>query len=239
MKFIIQVNNQNQIIHDFSFTLLNAIKYHEWKQRGIQKDMVYETFIYDGITVPSQKHGKYVPIGTVEFVLSCLETLYGLKPKPKNVPVELFKLAGRNIKNGTKQDAIKGKFIKSNDSIKKGFTGVYNGEKLTKGNYQISDFIDIVSEYRVFVYQNKMVGIKHYVGDFTIFPNINIIEDMILSYKTQPVAFTLDIAITDKGKTVPIEVHDFFSCGLYGFNRLDILPYMFSNWFYEYTNLGA
>ena len=68
-------------------------------------------------------------------------------------------------------------------------------------------------------------------GDFTIFPNIDKINKMI--FKSAPVAYTLDVAICD-GATVVIEVHDFFSCGLYGFSDLKILPYMFSQWYYEY-----
>ena len=83
---------------------------------------------------------------------------------------------------------------------------------------------------RCFVYQNKLVGLQNYSGDFTKFPNVDIINKMIDTYKSSPVAYTLDVAI-DKNNTVVIEVHDFFSCGLYGFNDHRILPYMFSKWF--------
>ena len=57
---------------------------------------------------------------------------------------------------------------------------------------------------------------------------------MIDSYKSQPVAFTLDVAVDGDDNTVVIEVHDFFSCGLYGFSEYKILPFMFSNWFYSF-----
>lgn len=32
-------------------------------------------------------------------------------------------------------------------------------------------------------------------------------------------------------------VHDFFSCGLYGFADHNILPYMFKDWFKEFTKV--
>lgn len=58
---------------------------------------------------------------------------------------------------------------------------------------------------------------------------------MIKQYITAPIAYTLDVGISD-GKTVVIEVHDFFSCGFYGFSDHTIIPFMFSRWFIEYIN---
>lgn len=57
---------------------------------------------------------------------------------------------------------------------------------------------------------------------------------MIEEYKEAPIAYTLDVAITDKGDTVVLEVHDFFSCGLYGFNDYRKLPYMLHRWYVNY-----
>lgn len=84
------------------------------------------------------------------------------------------------------------------------------------------------------MYNNKLVGLQNYSGEFDIFPNVNKIKEMISVYNSQPVAYTLDVAITEGNDTVIIEVHDFFSCGLYGFSDHKILPYMFSNWFYSF-----
>ena len=61
------------------------------------------------------------------------------------------------------------------------------------------------------------------------------IKAMINAYKTQPIAFTLDVAISNND-TVIIEVHDFFSCGLYGFSEHKILPFMFSKWFFSFVS---
>jgi len=57
---------------------------------------------------------------------------------------------------------------------------------------------------------------------------------MIKAYTKAPVAHTLDVAISG-GETVIIEVHDFFSCGLYGFADHKILPFMFARWFQEFV----
>lgn len=222
-NFLIQTIN-GKIKHDFSFALLESIEYQKW----LRNDLSFKIRLTDHNIWPN-----YIPIGSVEFVSKYLENYYGLIPKPKNIPIELIgkEWTGREIINGTEKDITGIKFVKSNDRIKS-FTEICN--EAPEGNYQISDLINIESEWRAFVYEGKLVGLQNYSGDFTIFPDVNKIEAMIREYKTQPIAFTLDVAISNNN-TVVIEVHDFFSCGLYGFSDHRILPFMFSRWFYSFT----
>lgn len=222
MKFLIQTID-GKIKHDFSFTLLESIEFHKW----LRNDNIEVCFTDKKI----QK--DYIPIGSVEFVTQYIKTYYGLQIFPKNIPIELLdeKWTRRKVFNGTEKDILSEKFVKSNDKIKS-YTEIC--KTAPSGNYQISDIIDIKSEWRAFVYNNKLVGLQNYSGEFDIFPNVNKIKEMISDYKSQPVAYTLDVAITNDNDTVVIEVHDFFSCGLYGFSDHKILPYMFSNWFYSF-----
>jgi hypothetical protein len=83
-----------------------------------------------------------------------------------------------------------------------------------------------------------MVGLQHYCGDFTLFPIVAAIENMIARYKSAPIAYTLDVGVSSVPykSTFVIEVHDFFSCGLYGFMDATKLPFMFSRWFHNYVN---
>jgi len=141
---------------------------------------------------------------------------------------------GRNVINGTEKDINGKKFVKSNDTIKS-FTELC--DRAPVGNYQISDIIDIDSEWRTFVYDGKMVGLQNYSGRFDIFPDVDKINTMIKTYTTQPIAYTLDVAISG-GETAIIEVHDFFSCGLYGFSDHRVLPFMFSRWLNKFVNNG-
>lgn len=133
-------------------------------------------------------------------------------------------------------------FIKSNDRIKGYKEFVSNSEinslTVPKGDYQVSTVLsqEIISEWRGFVFKGELVGLNNYLGRFDIFPNIKLIHEMICEYKSQPVAYTIDIAILEGGENVLIEVHDFFSCGFYGFSDHRKIPYMFSQWFYEYVN---
>lgn len=224
MKFLIQTIN-NKVRHDFSFTLLESIEYQNW----IRNDKSFKVRFTNEKTYPD-----YVPIGSVEFVSKYLYDYYKLTPKPINIPTELIDkyYTGRNIINGTEKDITGEKFVKSNDTFKS-FAEICTSAP--EGNYQISDIINIDSEWRSFVYKGKLVGLQNYSGDFEIFPNVSKIKEMIEAYKQQPISFTLDVAITNNN-TIVMEVHDFFSCGLYGFSDHKILPFMFSKWFHSFIN---
>lgn len=247
MKFLIQKIN-GKIVHDFSFTLLESISFKNWLTHSEKikvKFLNYNTDVPepdDIYPIPFKPYHKgYVPIGSVEFVTEFLQHFYGLTPKPLNVPEDLFHYyPGRTIFNGDHNSFknLDGKFFfKSNDKIK-GHSGYYDTgipTELPEGNYQISEFIpDIVSEWRAFVYNGKLVGLQNYVGEFTKWPNVHVIKGMIQMYKSAPIAYTLDIGISYDRGTFVIECHDFFSCGLYGFADHAILPSMFYKWFNEY-----
>jgi hypothetical protein len=82
-----------------------------------------------------------------------------------------------------------------------------------------SEPINIVSEYRCFVHKNELVGIKHYSGDFNVFPNTSEIKSMIQKYRDEsPVSYTLDVGLVrDNGfKTILVEINDFWAIGGYG-----------------------
>jgi hypothetical protein len=243
MKFLIQ-KIDGEIRHDFSFALLESIRFKNWihhnndiKVRFVNTfDVVEPNDIYPMPFKPF--HKEYVPIGSVEFVNDYLMHFYNHTLKPINVPEELFNYTNRHIFNGTEKD-LEGhgkSFVKSNDKIKKFTEIVEDNYELPKGNYQISEVISIDSEWRAFVYQNKLVGLENYCGEFTMFPNVYTIKNMIAAYKSAPIAYTLDVGINNEGTTFVIECHLFCSVGLYGMSDHTILPHMFYKCFKEYTN---
>ena len=240
MNFLIQKINK-RITHDFSFTLLESIRYQKWIQNNPNAiNVKYLDYIKnsdDKLWNFKPFHRNYIPVGSINFVLVWMNYFNIQLPKPKNVPEELFSYCHRHIFNGN-QDDLKGhgkSFVKTNDSFK-GFCEIVNDDyQLQAGNYQISELIDIESEWRCFVYNGKLVGLQNYLGTFDMFPHIENIKSMITAYRSAPIAYTLDIGIHNE-RVFPIEVHDFFSIGLYGFSDHNILPYMFYRWFKEYLN---
>lgn len=223
MKFLIQTI-EGGIRHDFSFALLESIRYFQWLNRDEIEFKLTDEEIYP----------NYIPVGSVEFVSGYFKKYYDIELKPINIPSSLMqdKFLKRKVFIGNEKDVKPGQFVKSNEKIK-GYTNIIKeGDNIPHGNYLISDYIDITSEWRAFVYKGDLVGLQNYSGDFLKFPDVNLIKEMIQEYKDSPVSYTIDVGVNNYD-TFLIEVHDFFSCGLYGFNNINILPFMFSRWFYE------
>lgn len=208
-NFIIQTINR-KIVHDFVFTLERSIEYIKWLELDSEIDVIYSE-LYDIDTTVEQlgdKAKSYIPVGTVEFVFTFIDKVFGEGKsnliKPLNVPSELFRFAGRNIANVTLtdnraeelknefnflfQDTTKQGFIKSTENIKDKVNGFYkldevlNAKIIPNGNYQISSHCDIASEYRCFVYYDDLVGLQNYSGDFTVFPSFDFIKEIINAY---------------------------------------------------------
>jgi len=244
--FLIQTEN-GQIVHDFCFTLTEAIRYDKWYY-GDKNN--YEYILSDLPIRPQMNNIQYyplndvIPVGSIEFVLKFLNDYYNIQNvKPINIPEQLMKseylkrkvwnvmtkLSWFNMEN-------KNIFVKSNEKIK-GYKDIIEPQgKCPSGDFIVSEEIEIESEWRAFVHKNKLVGLQNYLGDFTMFPDTNIISEMIKTYVDCPPAYTLDVGINKQNGTFIIEVHAFFSCGLYGFNDYNILPKMLIqtfNWITE------
>lgn len=239
-NIIIEVDNNSEIIQDFCFfakqsaKYKNQLHYHEY---NIEYKPINNLTIED----------KYsIPIGCIQFIHKWFELNEIPIPKPINIPFELnnYFFLNRNIRYGTINDITNFPvFIKPNNDIKL-FTGdVFEN----KGQFKliselkpdtellISDAILIESEWRGFIYNKKLVGIKHYLGDFTLCPNFKFIEQIIKSYENSPISYSINIGINDTDNFL-IEIHDFYSVGLYGFNDENILIGMFIDWLEEYKN---
>lgn len=77
--------------------------------------------------------------------------------------------------------------------------------------YYTEDILNIMSEYRVFIQNKEIIGIKHYKGNLFISPDEGTIINMIHSYNTQPNTYALDVGVclkNNKFKTILLEVND-------------------------------
>ena len=233
--FLVQTVN-GEVKHDFVFHLLRACEYHNW----LYGEEVYEVIKKDKINnVDDNKVGRIVPVGGLDFVFKYMDKVLNLKGnrEPINIPNSLFKeeyLKRFCEKNKYKEDLdFSGGllFVKSESAYKKYTDIVKDKRNLEDDKYFISEVVEIESEWRVFVFKEllemKMVGLRNYIGDFKIFPDINLLEDMISDYVESPSAYTMDVGISRDRGTFLLEIHPFVSCGLYGFDNYKILPMMF------------
>lgn len=173
-------------------------------------------------------------IGSVESTKRFFNFIGVKTPDYIGYPRELESYYKRNIKLGLIKDLEKENlpiFIKPSKDVKL-FTGFLLENKKTLENIStyydlvtdrtevyISEPIKIVSEYRCFVNENKLVGIKNYEGSFSHFIDVKKVNEMIEIYATnpnKPICYTLDVALDDKGQTILIEINDFWAIGSYG-----------------------
>ena len=242
MKFIVQ---EIKIPWDFVMELYRSQEYYNWVGEGFE--IIRESEINSDFN-PSE----YCPVGSVEFVVSYLEKYFGKKPYPINCP-DLLVGEIKQIHLPTPL-IIKDEIVKSFSGISEFFI---KSERTIKsdlnGKYKISDPIlnnsfsdpvvirpwidDIVSEWRIFVRDSEILDIRNYTGDPFICPDRNKCKEFVKIYITDKPAYTLDIGVREDKSLVVLEVHDFFSCGTYGFSDYRKYPIMLWRWFKWFTKL--
>lgn len=174
---------------------------------------------------------KDVIIGSVEATSVFFKACGIDVPKYLGYPSELYPYYGRNITKTTMCELNMSDlpfFIKPANGVKL-FTGeLIESEKQVnslKDFYDVHDSTELylsspvkfLAEYRCFVHEEELKGIQYYSGDFTLFPNVATIEEMIRVYTTANCAYTLDVGVVSKGgETILVEVNDMWAIGSYG-----------------------
>lgn len=172
-------------------------------------------------------------VGSIEDTIEFFKRLKIPVPEPMNVPKCLEPLAGRWVRNITigEIDSILPPLTPF--FIKPKYKGVFPNNILSDKKYRdyldqysqdteiiVSKKVNFISEYRCFVVNGKIKSIHYYLGDYTVFPNINSIEIFQLAIEENierlPVGFTMDIGVTDQDDTLLVECNDGWSIGSYG-----------------------
>lgn len=198
-------------------------------------------------------YGDYTPIGTVEFVNAFAEK-YNIKLPPPIHATELLDLEGRYWVDDCYREDVGHPltieypcFVKPLTELKK-FTGfvaksdkdfdLYPDVDWDSTKLFCTQVIDnIVSEWRCYVLKGKVFACVNYTGDPLKFPRERVIEDMLTQYKTQPTAFSLDIALcVNKGagdnylSTKFIEINDAWALGYYGGDVVNYTKMLVERW---------
>lgn len=224
-NFLIQTID-GQVRHDFSFALMEAIDFQNWSHKGS-----HDYVLIDMKNMLEHDFTEYIPSGTIQFIQKFLQSFYDIHSiSPINIPLQLFKeeYLKRNvvIKNKGFYEFENEKFVKSDIRLK-GATEIMNSLNVREGErYLVSDLVDIESEWRTFIFNKKIVGLQNYLGDFTMMPDINLINEMVSKYDNSPTAYTIDVGINFTEGTFLIECHNIFSVGTYGFSNNQVLPQM-------------
>ena len=206
------------------------------------------------------------------------------RPFPLNIPKELHQpqFLERNVKIMTLGEFKQGTeipiFVKPFEKLKYFKSGVITKSSSRRELFETDDYkqpldedelvltsdvVDMVSEYRCFMSwdsmtgKHKIVGIRHYQGDCTIFPDVTSIQEMADAFYNAPKAYSLDVAVIKKTindsmgklvnsirkehnmsveneyvyKTVLVECQDMWSIGSYGLDPVIYANLLKKRWY--------
>jgi len=223
MKAYVQIKNgefQNQ----------NA--YNAWRGFGL---LGYEVKTFDIAASPlaykriTRETPFFAGVGPHKKILR--EHLGIDKPELSSYPDSLKSFLGRNVRVAPMIDIRRDitkcgpVFIKPLDEDAKYFSGHTIKESndfaytiCLPDDYEVwvSEIVDFVIEYRVFIHKGKILDSRSYRGDFRKNIDYNIVEEAIKQFRDAPVAYCLDFGLTADGKTLLVEVTDAKSLGCYG-----------------------
>jgi hypothetical protein len=167
-----------------------------------------------------------VATGSVAFVNRYLRNT-DIKINYLDYPESLHSFLGRKIELttmntiGVYEDCFVKPFItKQFDgfcNMEKGKIAIW--EKFPNEKCWKSNILKFAAEYRIFIHKKKIVGAKHYRGEFSLPFNQNTVEEMIEAFDDQPTAYSLDVGVVyglTRTKTILVEVNDFPALGSYG-----------------------
>jgi ATP-grasp domain, R2K clade family 2 len=204
----------------------------------------YETEFFEEKDLESLNLSKHtLVVGWVRVYLNALKILGVTIPEPIDYPDELESYFDRKIFLSTMGWVREQIHKKSNPFFVKPYEQksflafeaqgrdclLFYGHVPDSEKVWISDIKEFESEYRCFIHRGKLIGMKHYLGNFKIFPNISDIENMISLYQHSPLAYGLDVGIV-KGKTILVEVNDSFALGNYGWYTTNYCSMLESRW---------
>lgn len=191
-----------------------------------------------------------IPVGTLEFVQMFLSDVHGVSNmNPIEVPDVLrqdrFLKRKYSIIPREKLPESGYFFVKFVSKLKEfSYTGLIEhlgrdtGVELKDGMYQVSEVVDIESEYRCFIHDDKLVAVNHYDGKCDVLPDMTLIKAAIGNYMrepTRPKAYTIDVAVIKGRGTAVLEVHPWVSVGLYGYLWGSDLPSCYRDGFLWYV----
>ena len=233
MQSKVSMYNHGKIpMHDFGYAVVEAIEYKNWWDR----EKIHSYIFMENIELSkiiNHKRSEVIPVGSIEFCLDYYNKIGIGNIKPLNIPDCLWKFVHRKICIDYCSNINGHWYLKSTKKIKSSDNREvwFNGDGGNDTKYFLTEWIDnVVSEWRLFVYNKEILGIKCYSGDEWILPDKSHCEKIVKAYDKK--SYTLDVMVYTSKLQDPtrrvfitdiVELHDFFACGLYGFNHHKLL----------------
>lgn len=166
-------------------------------------------------------------VGFVGDVQAALAKMGIPRPAPMDYPEELRPWFHRKIERSTLgaiRRSVEPAFIKPVEE--KLFTGfVWRGPGMEAVRIAtcaddvevwVSKPVKFMSEYRCFVMDDEVIGVKHYKGDWSRALDQRSVEAAVKAYRSSPRAYALDFGVMSNSRTALVEVNDAYALGHYG-----------------------
>ena len=239
----------------YGYTAIEAAEYQNWRQQERAYDYVLNSDLsFTNIGKAGAPEAidynylnkNHIPIGSVEYVLAWLKKMGAEEPRPLNVPSKLRKYMSRECAEVSCLTELSGEWmVKDALKIKNKINGYAKLPYALEGDFFATRWVDdVISEWRLFVFNKRIVGLQCYSGNEWALPDKAYCERIADSYEKK--AYTLDVMTYPNSKdliridnigywahkpiiTDIVEAHDFFACGLYGFEDSKVLPLMWAS----------
>ena len=239
MKVWIKSKYINNVLVPANINISNA--FYGFNQLGVET-ILYESMeeIYNWVTKED------IVVSFIDEVLTVLGK-FGVTPDVIDYPRELKDFYKRYIKKVTYIDVLdhlKSRPLFVKPVQQKAFTGlVINNEyelgRLGKFPYNfeffISEPIDMLREWRIYVKYSNIVDIRPYDLKNNFYINYNsgqleAIVNAIKSSETLPAAYSVDIAQCSDGELRVVEVNDGFALASYGLQQIEYAKFISARW---------
>lgn len=93
-----------------------------------------------------------------------------------------------------------------------------------------SEIMHFIAEYRMFIHEGKIRGSRLYRGDYRVMPDYTVADEFLKTIELPPIAYSLDIGVSESGLTAVVEINDAFSLGHYGFPSVPYTNMVLDRW---------
>lgn len=93
-----------------------------------------------------------------------------------------------------------------------------------------SEIMRFQSEFRLMIHAGKIKDSRFYRGNFRATPDYRVADEFLATIELPPIAFSLDLGVTEAGDTVVVEINDAFSLGHYGMPSAPYAQMVIDRW---------
>lgn len=230
------------------------------KGLGPEQALVQAEMMRRGIPIvlftPKEIDRRSLPLDLASFVVGGTAIMHGAMkqlgipiPEPDDYPESLRAFLHRRVWRSTlgRIEALLSEgdmapvFIKPAER-KKAFTGLvvsspgdlyFIGSSSRRQQIWCSEVVSWLSEYRVYVIHDEVVGVDHYAGDAQVMISATVIAAAIDAFRHSghaPSGYALDFGVLSTGETALIEANDGYALGAYQIDAANYTNLLLSRW---------